>query len=628
MTRRIILILVGALLILALMFALWFWLFGKKADVEENLGGFGTADDRGAGGGTGTFDGNTQTVIGGTNDTQPGGGGGDNIQTPLYVTPTYVPPDSGAPSSPGDFDDGVDWLDGSDGASGGGGVAFDPTPINQINNVSIEGTAYFNSSASGGSGGSGGIGLGGSLLGVAGGCAAQYATQKLAVGAVNGIKSAAGSLVSKIPVVGNFLAGLFGGGGEVVSDPETHTNQEVDTFIECMVRALARIAIQQLTAQTVAWINSGFNGEPAFVQDFGKFFNDVADRAAGQVIQGGDLAFLCSPFQLQVRIAIAQSYARRSSSAAAQQACTLTDVVGNVENFMRGDFSQGGWPGLISFTTVPTNNPVGAYASAQVLLNSRIAGETKFAELKISPGGFLPQEKCVTDQDTGEKIWQTITPGSTFEAALVSKFGAEVQGLQLAQSIDEILSALINSLTTNIFQKGLANLNSRDLGGQATAQDAQAVGEAGELLRALQAAVQRAQQYGSTQQGSIVDIQNTQNNLATLQDCWEGRSSSQADEAEAQIQVLETRIPPYNNNITRANAALARIQQIQTQALSASNLAQVRAAAAALTQAESSGALITSAEIVSAQQNRTTLQSEMASINQQTSAELNQCYAS
>src|SRR3989344_4857324 len=96
MTRRIILILVGALLILALMFALWFWLFGKKADVEENLGGFGTADDR-------------------------GGGGGDNIQTPLYVTPTYVPPDSGAPSSPGDFDDGVDWLDGSDGASGGGG---------------------------------------------------------------------------------------------------------------------------------------------------------------------------------------------------------------------------------------------------------------------------------------------------------------------------------------------------------------------------------------------------------------------------------------------------------------------------------------------------------------------------
>ena len=33
---------------------------------------------------------------------------------------------------------------------------------------------------------------------------------------------------------------------------------------------------------------------------------------------------------------------------------------------MNGNFSQGGWPGLLSFTTVPTNNPYGAFAYAQV----------------------------------------------------------------------------------------------------------------------------------------------------------------------------------------------------------------------------------------------------------------------
>ena len=605
MTRRIIIILAGALLILALMFALWFWLFGKKADVEENLGGFGTADDRGAGAGTGTLDGNTQTIIGGTTDTQPGGGGGNNVQTPLYVTPTYVPPDINSPASQDDgFDDDVDWLDGS----GGEGTAFNPTPINELNNVSVQGTAYFNNASGGGSDG---LGLGGALLGVAGGCVANYLTQKAAA------------------TGGAFVTGLFAAIGSVsVNDKITQAGQTADNVIQCIVRALARIAIQQLTAQTVNWINSGFNGEPAFVQDFDKFFTDVADRAAGSVIQGGDLAFLCSPFQLQVRIAIAQSYARSRSSAAAQQACTLTDVVGNVENFMRGSFSDGGWPGLISFTTVPTNNPFGAYASAQVLLNNRIIAGTRDAERRISPGGFLSQEKCVTDQNTGEEICEIVTPGSTIEASLSTALDADIEDLKVADSIDQIISALINSLITNVLQKGLANVSGNDLGGQISPQDAQAAAEAQDLLRLLQAAVQRAQQYASVQQGSIADIQNAQGNLATLQNCWASKNEDpQADDAGAQVQLLEGRVATYNNQITRANASLAQVEQIQTQAISASNLTGVRAAAAALNQAENSGALITSAEIVSAQQNRTTLQSEMASINQQTSAELNQCYA-
>ncbi|MDZ4225916.1 MAG: hypothetical protein U1C66_00295, partial [Patescibacteria group bacterium] len=177
MTRRIIFILVGALLVLALMFVLWFWLFGKQADVEEQLGGFGTADDRGAGAGTGTSaGGNIQTVIGGTTDTG-GTGGISNIQTPLYVSPTYSPPNisSGSGLDTGSYNPpNVDWLDGS--TSGGQGVGFNPTPINAINNINIEGTAYFSSSANANDGG--GVGLGGALLGVAGGCTAQFLVQK------------------------------------------------------------------------------------------------------------------------------------------------------------------------------------------------------------------------------------------------------------------------------------------------------------------------------------------------------------------------------------------------------------------------------------------------------------------
>jgi len=196
MTRRIILILVGAFVVLALMFALWFWLFGKQTTVEEQLGGFGAADNRGAGVGTGAgTGGNTQTLIGGTTDTN-GAGGTSNIQTPLYVSPPYTPPDissgsgysGGGSYTPPD----VDWLDGS--TSGGEGVGFNPTPINAVNNIDIEGTAYFTGSVSAGS--PGGVGLGGALLGVAGGCVAQYLTQKAVVGGANVVQGAAQTAVT------------------------------------------------------------------------------------------------------------------------------------------------------------------------------------------------------------------------------------------------------------------------------------------------------------------------------------------------------------------------------------------------------------------------------------------------
>lgn len=609
MTRRIILIVVGALVVLALMFALWFWLFGKQAEVQENLGGFGQAGDQsggaGAGGGTG---GNTQTVIGGTTNTSPT----NNVQTPLYINPVYELSDPIALNEPGELGDaiapGVSWLDGT-----GSGVAFNPTPINQINNVSIEGTAYFNSS-SGGAGG-GGVGLGGALLGVAGGCIANFLTQKAA-----GLGVAAGEEVfSSLTSVR-------------VTDLGTHSNQTADNLIECVVRSLAQIAIKQITSQTINWINSGFNGEPAFVQDFGKFFTDVADEAAGKFIQGSDLAFLCSPFQLQVRIAIAQSYARRTSGAT--QSCTLSDAVGNVESFLDGNFKEGGWPGLIAFTTVPSNNPFGAYAGAQVQLGNKILYDTTNAERDISPGGFLTIKKCKKTLD--EELYgldtasdcTNETPGAVIEASLGAALNSDLKDLELADSIDDILRALTNSLITNVLQKGLANLSGRDVGGQVIAGDAQALAEAQVLLQALQAAVQRAQQYGSVQQGSVADIQNAQSNLTTLQNCWLSKSSANASAAEAQIQTLEARVPTYNNNITRANTAIARVAQIQTQAISATNVVGVRAAATALTQAESAGGLITTADLTLAQQNRTTLQAEMGAINQQTSLQLNQCYAS
>ncbi len=116
----------------------------------------------------------------------------------------------------------------------------------------------------------------------------------------------------------------------------------------------------------------------------------VADVAAGEFIKGSALSFLCSPFASKIKIAIAQSYANRNTGAT----CSLTKITNNVNGFLRGNWGAGGWGGLLQFTTMPTNNPYGAYAYAQLGLNNSIASAQNNANRNISPGGFISVQKC------------------------------------------------------------------------------------------------------------------------------------------------------------------------------------------------------------------------------------------
>jgi hypothetical protein len=89
-------------------------------------------------------------------------------------------------------------------------------------------------------------------------------------------------------------------------------------YLDCLVKSIAQAAVDQITRSVVNWINSGFNGQPSFVQNFNQYFANVADQAAGEFIKGSALSFLCSPFASQIKIAIAQSYANRNTAPAAR----------------------------------------------------------------------------------------------------------------------------------------------------------------------------------------------------------------------------------------------------------------------------------------------------------------------
>lgn len=573
----------------------------------------------------------------------------------------------------------VSWFYGSTtlGINGGTrapGTVFNPKAINQINSSNPSGGVMPNIGGGNLNGGGGsGIGLGGLLIGagIAGGLACSGLIPLLLT--TLGIETAQSTPVtaSAIALDANPLfvkvsapsTDLILGSISLSASKQTatqNTNQTKD-FFSCVARTIARAAIQAITVSVVNWINSGFKGSPSFVTNPTAFFANVADQAAGQFIRGSALSFLCSPFSLQVRVAIAQSYANRYA-----QSCSLTKVVNNVKGFMNGNFAAGGWPGLISFTSSPTNNPYGAYMYGQAGLQSSIdlALRTQQGDLLLGRGflSFKSEANCGAPSETqstapgkiskpvpysgGTPLYVTCdqitqTPGSVIAGAVDKTLGVGQDSLNLAKSFDEIISALIQQLMVQALQGGLLGLSGQN-GYQSnylTPDQQQAQAAAAALLTTMQADSSVAQTYGGVEQGSIGDVQNTQAQLNNLANCWAGYASStlpadkmaiaaaNASSTYAQVTALNTQVDALNGEITRANTAIATLEQLMSRALSAASTAETTSISTAYNAAKSSGQILSQADVVTAQQNRTTLQAQLGAINQQTGTKLTQCYA-
>jgi hypothetical protein len=502
-----------------------------------------------------------------------------------------------------------------------------PRTANELNQGSVSGNPTILPGS--GVGDDGDKALGVALLGA--GIGAALCTAGFTPGVLSGAGFSAVNRVTAVPV------------SNIALETGAVDTAVRENFLNCIARTIARAAIQQITASVVNWINSGFNGKPSFVTNYKQFFTNVADQAAGEFIRGSGLSFLCSPFQAQIRIAVAQSYARRNA-----QSCTLSSVVRNLTSFTNGgQFSQGGWRGLLSLTNTPTNNPFGAYTYGQNALATVQVNALNQKQQDYTLGrGFLSSEKevcngpIVNGKRTG-CVKSVTTPGSTIAESLNKTLGVSQDSLNLAKSFDEIINALISQLMVRTLQGGLSSLSGTQ--GYAanflTPAQQQAQAEAQAMLTDMQGRVNLAQQYGSVWQGAIADIQNTQQQLQSLLNCWETASSSVSDpqkRATAQANAVNvaaardfytSQIDAYNLKITKTNESIALLQELQTQAIGITSAGDVAAVKAAYNQALASGNIISQTDVTNAQQDRATLQTALASRNNQTASEMQQCYA-
>ncbi|MCD5381068.1 MAG: hypothetical protein LR008_00655 [Candidatus Pacebacteria bacterium] len=234
--------------------------------------------------------------------------------------------------------------------------------------------------------------------------------------------------------------------------------------------ALAKQLVSSMVDSLVSWINSGFQGRPHFVQDLQGFLLEAADQAVGEYIQelGAIGSFICSPFRLDVQIAVSKQYNLSRENQYASD-CSLTGIMSNIEDFTsgaQGSFGPDGWDKWINIVSDPMKyTPYGAYLSAEAGANARIIN-AKGEEISLLNfgDGFLSGEVCnvVHGPGTTKEECFITKPGKIIEEALSFNLDSGRQSLIAADELDEILGALLNQIANQVFTgaQGLLGLGS------------------------------------------------------------------------------------------------------------------------------------------------------------------------
>lgn len=207
---------------------------------------------------------------------------------------------------------------------------------------------------------------------------------------------------------------------------------------------IAKMTLKKITNDIVAWIRTGGrNGEPLFIRNWEDFLKGVANEASGIFIEEFELTEICRPFKPRIRLLLGIG---RGSPYWERASCTIEDVTRNVEDFYR-DFKRGGWERWFQITLVPQNNFYGSYylTLEEKLIREAAALEAKQSEA-IAGGGFLGTEICVNQGPGGCLKWEITSPGTLIQDQLEEVFGSDIRQLELADEIDEVVSAAFQAL--------------------------------------------------------------------------------------------------------------------------------------------------------------------------------------
>ncbi|HYE22928.1 MAG TPA: hypothetical protein VEA92_00555 [Candidatus Paceibacterota bacterium] len=348
--------------------------------------------------------------------------------------------------------------------------------------------------------------------------------------------------------------------------------------LDAIAWTMARSALQSVTKSTVNWINSGFDGSPAYVTDLNRNLLRVGDRVADDFFEElRDRNEIDSPFRDDIVQAVRDDYFRSTGSGSYfnTNRFTLNEVSEDPNAFLAGDFSKGGWDAWIEAWRNPQNNPIGALHEAQHELGSRVssAEDQRRTELEWGRGFLSWRGECTTSSSAGDETvdlsgaesecagGEIQTPGAVIEGQLEKTLGSQLDQLGLADEFNEIVGALLAQLTSNILGgSGLGGLTQPSSGGGSSYID-----------RASSSDQTNAQGANAT---FTQTLRNQRGQVETHKSNWQKiqgaaqAAASCTNDSEVQAVLTESAAA-----IARADAAVAGIDSLTTKLAAANNAA-------------------------------------------------------
>lgn len=277
---------------------------------------------------------------------------------------------------------------------------------------------------------------------------------------------------------------------------------------------LAKNQLTSMARSTMNWVNSGYGGNPFFVQNMQNLTYNIeknvvetgidvllapnnvspyaSDFARSTIVSQGIMSnssrFLGGlKSDLGNFITDPSSYYSNTSLNAANDTRTTLQKAQDINNAFANDFSLGGWSGWLALTQRESNNPLGYNMMATQYLSDMQSQAVSNTRAEISQNnGFMSQKECflwdnydsngklITDKygiistsasqlNKNDKCdlngWKVTTPGSLIKDKVTTYLNSPERQLELVKTINDSLNALFSVLISKLQSGGLASLS-------------------------------------------------------------------------------------------------------------------------------------------------------------------------
>ena len=269
--------------------------------------------------------------------------------------------------------------------------------------------------------------------------------------------------------------------------PKDQQSKMTNGVMDCIVYNAGQKMLEQLTNNTVQWIQGGFHGSPSFSVNTHEIFLDLADMVAGDLARSIRGIATCD-FRVNFKNDLANEVelsTKREYKFNRSVECPFPETFQvNSSDFYNG-INKWSWEGL-EYALQESGNPFGVaiLTGDELALRSAEKKEVRKQELSWSSGftNIIDTENCnyprgLIEYHTGDEnnttinqdVWnqeieagtitaarareiqktycKTTTPGKILGDRLSESIGVDMQRLGLVDSINKIIGAMISQVT-------------------------------------------------------------------------------------------------------------------------------------------------------------------------------------